>query len=163
MKKGKMRLGEILIKKGMISQAQLHDALLAQKINTGFLGAILVNKGVLASRQLAEALSEQFDIPLVDLKSQYIDAETARKFSSSVILDHKCFPLRQDENCVTVAMLNPLNAVAIAKVEEEAHPRTVKWILVIEEDMNEAVKNYRQSINQNIQRLLRKDKTAGNG
>ena len=158
MTKSNVRIGEILLKKGMISEAQLHDALLSQKITPAFLGAILVNKGIIASMQLAEALSEQFDLPLVELKSQYTDMELTRRFSSSIILDHKCFPLRSDENTVTVAITNPLNAVAIAKVEEEASPRTVKWLLVTEDDMNEAIKNYRQAISANIQKLLRKDK-----
>jgi len=158
MTKSNVRIGEILLKKGMISEAQLHDALLSQKITPAFLGAILVNKGIIASMQLAEALAEQFDLPLVELKSQYTDMELTRRFSSSIILDHKCFPLRSDENTVTVAITNPLNAVAIAKVEEEASPRTVKWLLVTEDDMNEAIKNYRQAISANIQKLLRKDK-----
>ena len=160
MTKSNVRIGEILVKKGMISEAQLHDALLSQKITPAFLGAILVNKGIIASMQLAEALSEQFDLPLVELKSQYTDMELTRGFSSSIILDHKCFPLRSDENTVTVAITNPLNAVAIAKVEEEASPRTIKWLLVTEEDMNEAIKNYRQAISANIQKLLRKDKES---
>ena len=158
MTKSNVRIGEILLKKGMISEAQLHDALLSQKITPAFLGAILVNKGIIASMQLAEALAEQFDLPLVELKSQYTDMELTRRFSSSIILDHKCCPLRSDENTVTVAITNPLNAVAIAKVEEEAAPRTVKWLLVTEDDMNEAIKNYRQAISANIQKLLRKDK-----
>ena len=160
MTKSNVRIGEILVKKGMISEAQLHDALLSQKITPAFLGAILVNKGIIASMQLAEALAEQFDLPLVELKSQYTDMELTRRFSSSIILDHKCFPLRSDENTVTVAITNPLNAVAIAKVEEEASPRTVKWLLVTEDDMNEAIKNYRQAISANIQKLLRKDKES---
>lgn len=158
MKKGQKRIGEILIKKGLITEAQLHDALTTQKLSDGFIGAILINKGVLGKRQLLEALSEQFDIPLVDLKTQYVDMELARRFSSSLILDHGCFPLRQDEDAITVAITNPLNAVAISKVEEEASPRKVSWLLVSEDDLKELVQNYRQAISQNIQKLLRKDK-----
>ena len=76
----------------MITEAQLHDALLSQKLTSGFLGTILVSKGVIGQRQIVEALSEQFDIPLIDLKTQYVDMELSRKFSSSLIVDHKCFP-----------------------------------------------------------------------
>ena len=158
MKKIQKRIGEILIQKKIITEAQLHDALLAQKLSDGFIGKILVNKGVIAERQLREALSEQFDIPLVDLKTEYIDMELSPKFSSTLILDHKCFPLRQDDNSITVAMTNPLNAVAIAKFEEEANPRKVNWVLVSEEDLKGLIQKYRQAISQNIQRLLRKDK-----
>lgn len=160
MQKGKKRIGEILIEKGLITEAQLHDALSEQRVTDGFLGTILLGKGWINERQLLEALSEQFDIPLVDLKTQYIDMELARKFSSSLILDHKCFPLRQDEDSITVAIVNPLNAVAMSKIEEEAKPRKVNFVLVAEGDIKETIQNYRQYISQSIQRLLKKDRKA---
>lgn len=158
MKKIQKRIGEILIQKKLITEAQLHDALVSQKISDGFIGKILVSKGAIAERQLMEALSEQFDVPFVDLKTQYIDMELSRQFSSTLILDHKCFPLRQDDNTVTVAIINPLNALAIAKIEDDSAPRKVNWVLAGEEDMNGLIQKYRQNISANIQRLLRKDK-----
>ena len=160
MKKSAKRIGDILLEQGLVTEAQLHDAIYAQKISSGFLGTILVSRGVISSRQLAQALSEQFNIPLVDFKKQYIDMELPRKFSSSIILDHKCFPFREDENSVTVAITNPLNAVAISKVEEQVSPRKVIWVLASEEDLQEILKSYRQSITLNIQKLLKKDKPA---
>ena len=160
MKKGLMRLGEILVKKGMITEAQLHDALLSQKLTSGFLGTILVSKGVIGQRQLVEALSEQFDLPLIDLKTQQVDMELSRKFSSSLIVDHKCFPLRADDMSVTVAITNPLNAVALSKVEEEAGSKRINWVLAGEDDMKELIQKYRQNISLNIQRMLKKGKES---
>jgi type IV pilus assembly protein PilB len=158
MEKGPKRIGEILVEKGWITEAQLHDALLEQKLSDKFLGTILINKGLISDHNLMEALSVQFQIPIANLKTQYIDMELARKFSSSLILDHKCFPIYGDEDSITVAIINPLNAVAISKVEEEARPRKVNLVLTNEEDLQEVIKNYRQYISQSIQRLLRKDK-----
>jgi hypothetical protein len=161
MAKSGKRLGEILIGKGFITEAQLHDALLEQKVGDRFLGRILVDKGIITDRALLEALSEQFDIPIVDIKSHHIDMELARKFSTSVILDHKCFPLKEDDYTVTVAIVNPLNAVAISKIEEEAYPRKVHLVLVLEEDIEKVIQNYRQYISQSIQRLLKKKPMEG--
>jgi len=156
MAKSQKRLGEILIEKGLITEAQLHDALLEQRVSDGFIGKILVNKGLITTKDLMEALSEQFGIPLIDIKNQHINMELARKFSTSLILDHKCFPLKEDEYTVTIAIINPLNAVAISKIEEEAYPRKVNLVLVLEEDIEKVIQNYRQYISQSIQRLLRK-------
>ncbi|MFH1339466.1 MAG: hypothetical protein ABIH40_06460 [Candidatus Omnitrophota bacterium] len=158
MQKSPKRIGEILIEKGLITEAQLHDALQEQKISDGFLGSIMINRGWINKRNLAEALAEQFDIPLVDLKSEYVDMELARHFSSSLILDHKCLPISQDEDSVTVAIVNPLNAVAISKIEDEAKPRRVNLVLAAEEDINEAIQNYRKFVSESIRRLLKKDK-----
>lgn len=156
MAKSGKRIGEILIEKGFITEAQLHDALLEQKVSDKFLGMILIDKGLITDHDLLEALSEQFNIPLVNIKEQHIDMELARKFSTSLILDHKFFPIKQDDYSVTVAIINPLNAVAISKIQEEANPRNVNLVLVDEKDLEEVIKNYRQYISQSIQRLLKR-------
>ena len=161
MGKSAKRIGEILIEKGFITEAQLHDALTEQKLSDKFLGKILVDKGVIADRDLIAALAEQFGIPMVELKEQHIDMELARKFSTSLIIDHKCFPLKEDDYSLTMAIINPLNAVAISKIEEEAHPRKVILVLVAEEDINKIIQNYRRYISESIQRLLKKRTMEG--
>ena len=158
MKKGLKRIGEILLEKGWITEAQLHDALQEQKFSDKFLGSIMVDKGWISDENLLEALSVQFAIPLVNLKTQYINFDLAAKFSSSLIVDHKCFPISETDDSVTVAIMNPLNAVALSKIEEEAKPRTVKFVLAPENDLKEFIQKYRQHLSQRIQRLLRKDK-----
>ncbi|MBU0549443.1 MAG: hypothetical protein KKH80_01285 [Candidatus Omnitrophica bacterium] len=158
MQKSSKRIGEILIEKKLITEAQLLDALQEQKASDGFLGGILIKKGIINSAELVVALAEQFNMPLLELKEEYIDMELARRFSSSLILDHKCFPIHQDEDSITVAIINPLNAIAISKIEDEAKPRRVKLVLVSEKDIEEAIKNYRQYVSDSIRRLLNKDK-----
>jgi len=156
MGKSAKQIGEILIEKGFITEAQLHDALLEQKVSDKFLGMILIGRGLITDHDLLEALSEQFNMPLVDIKEQHIDMELARKFSTSLILDHKCFPLKEDDYSVTIAIVNPLNAVAISKIEQEANPRKVNLVLADEKDLLKVIQNYRQYISQSIQRLLKR-------
>ena len=156
MEKSTKRIGEILIEKGFITEAQLHDALSDQKLSDKFLGVILKDKGLVSGKDIAEALADQFGLPLADLKSEHIDLELARKYSSSLIIDHKCFPFKQDEYTVTVAVVNPLNAVAISKVEEESSPRKVALVIADEQDLDELIRNYRQYISESIQRLLKR-------
>lgn len=156
MGKSAKRIGEILIEKRMITEAQLHDALIEQRESGKFLGMILKDKGLITDKELVDALSAQFGIPVVDLKQEHIDLELAHRYSISVVIDHKCFPLKQDEYTVTVAIVNPLNAVAISKIEEEAFPRRVNLVLVNESDLNDLIRNYRVYIRQSIQRLLKR-------
>ena len=151
------RLGEILTEKGLITEAQLQDALKEQRINNRFLGDILIGKGWVSNESLLEALAEQFDIPLVDLKTEYIDMGLARRFSSELILSHKCFPLRQDEESITVAIINPLDAAVISKIEQDARPRRVNFVLAVEEDIKEVIKGYHQFVSQEIRRSLERD------
>ncbi len=161
MAKSSKKIGEILIAKGLITEAQLHDALSEQRLSDKFLGAILKDKGLVSEQEIAAALADQFGLPLVDLKNEHIDLELARKYSTSVVIDHKCFPLRQDEYTVIVAVVNPLNAVAISKFEEEAFPRKVNLVVANETDLDQLIKNYRQYISESIQRLLKRKPQEG--
>ena len=155
------RLGEILIEKGLITEDQLQEALQEQKMGHTFLGDILIDKGWINNKNLLEALAEQFGIPLVDLKTEYIDMKVASQFSLSCIQDHKCLPLRQDGESVTVAIVNPLDAIAISKIEQEAKPRKVNFVLASEEEVKEAIQNYHQYVSQGIRHSL-KDKEDRN-
>ena len=161
MQKGPRRIGELLISKGFITEAQLHDALMEQKISEKFIGMILKDKGTITDHDLTEVLGEQFNIPLIDMRSQYIDMELAHKYSSALIIDHKCFPLKSEENFITFAIVNPLDMVALSKMDEESSPLTVNHAIVTESDMNEVIDQYRKYVSQSIQRLLKRKPVDG--
>lgn len=59
------RLGEELIARGMISEADLANALALQRQNGGLLGLSLVRLGAVSEAQLLEVLSEQLDLPIL--------------------------------------------------------------------------------------------------
>jgi type IV pilus assembly protein PilB len=162
MKKSSKRIGEILIGRGRITEAQVLDALKDQKLNGKFLGSILVEKGLLSEAEVTEALAEQFDLPMADISLEKVDMELVRKFSSALVIDHKCMPLEEDESSVTVAISNPLDAVALAKLEEEANPRVVNLVLASEKDIEIVLAEYRKYISDSLQRLLKRKPPAPN-
>ncbi|MFC1666919.1 hypothetical protein ACFL0P_03525 [Candidatus Omnitrophota bacterium] len=139
-------LGEILIKKGLLSVKQLENALDAQEKTKEFLGSILLARDLIKEKDLLEALSEQFDIPFITIQYKYIDWDFIRGFSPSLILDYKCFPFKKDNGSVTVAITNPLDAWALEKVEQETKGFRLSLALVTEEDMREAIRRYEEYI-----------------
>ena len=163
MKKSTKRIGEILVGSGRITEAQVLDALKDQKVSGKFMGSILVDKGLISDSELTQALGEQFELPMVDIAKEKLDMDLARKFSSALIIDHKCFPLSEDDSTVTVAIINPLDAVALAKLEEEASPRTLKLVIASEKDIDNVVQEYRKYISEGIQRLLKRRPPEGTG
>jgi len=67
------RIGAILIERGLITEAQLNEALGAQAASGGLLGQILVRRGEVAEEDLINALSIQFDLSLLyDLFDQAV-------------------------------------------------------------------------------------------
>ena len=138
--------GEILIEKGIINVRQLEDALTEQRRTKKFLGSILLRKNQIKERDLLETLSEQFNISFATIKYKYIDWDFVKRFSSSLILDYKCFPLKEDDYSITVAITNPLDAWALKKAEDETRGHRLKLVLVSEEDMKEVIERYREYV-----------------
>ena len=60
-------LGDLLIKKGCITQEQLMEALKESAGQEDMLGRVLVNKGLIKEDDLLKVLSEKFNIPYLSL------------------------------------------------------------------------------------------------
>ncbi|MFH1640632.1 MAG: hypothetical protein ABIA66_01575 [Candidatus Omnitrophota bacterium] len=146
-------LGEILIEKGIINSEQLKSALEEQKTRKEFLGTILIRKDYIKEEDLLQALSVQFKAPFVRLKNKYIDWSLVKQFSSSLILDYKCFPVEKNDLAVTIAITNPLDVWAMQKCEEEVRPLRLKLVLTTQEDIKEATDRYQQYLRGNISRI----------
>ncbi len=146
MRRSQKKIGEILVKKGLIDEGQLESALEEQKRTKEFFGEILLKRRQIKELDLIEALSEQFDIPIVTLANKYIDWGFVGRFSPTLILDYKCIPLNRDEWSVTVAIINPLDTWVLKKAEEETGGLKLKLVLVSKEDMEGAIKRYKRYI-----------------
>ena len=140
--------------KGLITQSELEDALQYQKINREYLGKILIKRGVISEKQLLDALSEQFNIPVVSIKGKQIDVELASLFSKSLILDHQCFPIAKNADTVIMAVSNPLDAWIVSQAEQEVKDYRVERVLIPQGEMDELLDKYRQYIKDKIKKLF---------
>ena len=140
--KGKKRLGEILIEKGLLTAERLALALGEQVITKELLGTILVRRKWIKEEDLLAALSEQHNLPLVDLKNRQIDWNIIKYFSSSLIFDCHCVPFARDEHSVTMAISNPFDAWTIKRAEDEARGLELKLALASQEDIDDVIKRY---------------------
>lgn len=69
------RLGDLLVEEGIVSEAQLEQALNAQK-NTGRrLGDTLISLGFLSETQLLNFLAQQLSLPVIDLSRAHVDID----------------------------------------------------------------------------------------
>ena len=62
-----MRLGDMLLAAGVISDEQLQAALVKQKESRERLGTVLIDEGFITEDQLVGALKQQLGIDLIDL------------------------------------------------------------------------------------------------
>jgi type IV pilus assembly protein PilB len=111
----KLRLGDILIQQGYITDQQLQDALEKQKTTKKRLGDCLVENGALTNEEIAKALNIQLGIGYVDLRGIDIPPEIIGLVSGSVLRKHNVIPIGFDDesqNTLILAMSDPLDMVA---------------------------------------------------
>jgi type IV pilus assembly protein PilB len=111
------RLGELLIKRSLISQDQLVKAVTEQQQQGGVLAAHLVRLGFLTEDQLVSHLQKEYRLPIVDPMSLEIGADVLQLMPMSLAVKHQLMPLNLAGSTLTVAMVDPSNLVGINEVK----------------------------------------------
>ena len=112
-----MKVGNILVKERIISEAQLEEALRNQVIFGGRLGTNLIELGYLTAEQLAEYLSRSKGVPQArpgELHS--IHPEVIALIPAEIAKKHQVIPVRLDKKRLTVAMADPGDLATIDKL-----------------------------------------------
>jgi len=121
----KKHVGEILVNQGTIDRIQLEDALERQRKTGEKLGRLLIKLGYLSEEELGTALSEQINIPHIDLSSEEIDPAVINLIPEKVARKYDLIPVRREGNNIVVAMDDPLNSIAMELLTFTAGMRIV--------------------------------------
>ncbi|MCL4100712.1 type IV pilus assembly protein PilB [Fibrobacter sp. UWH9] len=122
----KMRIGEMLIAQGYITDEQLNKALETQKTTGKRLGRTLVDLGFMPEERLIEILSRQFEVPYVKLDTFSIDSEAYTYLPEDMCKQYKVCPLYmqkgedgmgQAHSILTLAMTDPTNMRTISIIK----------------------------------------------
>ncbi|HTL96590.1 MAG TPA: ATPase, T2SS/T4P/T4SS family [Gemmatimonadaceae bacterium] len=101
------RIGELLIREGLITRDALDKALQEQK-NTGMrVGYNLVKLGFIDEVDLTRMLARQYRMPAVDLSNFEVDARIAKLIPPELAQRHLVLPLKREGRTLTVAMADP--------------------------------------------------------
>jgi hypothetical protein len=113
-----MRLGEILVERGLITAAQLQVGLAQQQAQGVRLGTWFVESGMLTTDQVALALAEQFNVfPALNADFARADSSLRRRLIVHQAVELQAIPLFfANPRRVAVAMANPASAQAIERL-----------------------------------------------
>ena len=123
-----IRLGDLLVKSGTITQEQLDEALALQSGTGERLGSVLQKHGFITEKQLIDTLMNQLGVEFVDLNSFSIPSEMAQILPKSVAKKYMVVPVRVTRTDIHVAMADPLNFVAIEEVRAVTRRRPIPLI-----------------------------------
>jgi len=119
------KVGEILIKSGILSEEQLAKALEIQRGSTKRIGEILVELGLSSELDIAQALSKQLGIPFATSASGILNPAKGEGLeqivSEEFARQHLILPLSKAMNSLTVACVNPLDLITMDNLSRMSH------------------------------------------
>ena len=130
----KIRIGDLLVSNGVISETQLLSALAEQKKTGQKLGNTLVDLGFIDESRLLAFLSQQLEIPLIDLSTLRVDPHTVRLLPEPVARRYRMVVLEARERDVLLGMADPTDLFAYDEASRLLK-RRVRQAVVRESDL----------------------------
>jgi type IV pilus assembly protein PilB len=103
------RIGDLLVREGLITREQLEKALQEQKQNGTRVGYNLIKLGFIQELELVRQLAKQYKMQAVDLSKFTVDPKIAKLIPTDLATKNLVIPLKRDGRTLTVAMADPTN------------------------------------------------------
>ncbi len=136
-----MNLGEILVGKGVIGEAELEEALRSQQEHQERIGASLVRLGLITEEQALEALSEQLGIPYVELSELTPAPDLLEMMPSRLVFRNQVFPVDLVDGKLLVATADPLDIRLFDELRTLLE-REVQPVIASRSDIRSAIATY---------------------
>ncbi|KDR93809.1 type II secretion system protein E (GspE) [Peptoclostridium litorale DSM 5388] len=144
--KNMIKLGDLLLKVGKISQEQLENALDTQKKVQKKLGEVLTDLGYVTNRDIIEVLEYQLGIPHVNLETYDIDINAPKLINEKFARENILVPVKISDEDVMVAMADPFDIIAISQLERMLGKR-VSPAIATDDDIKNTIEKYYSSEN----------------
>lgn len=139
--KGKTYLGSMLVNMSIINSRQLEEALEIQKKTHRKLGEILIKLGYCTEADIAGAMSANYGYQMMSLNEIGVDINAARLITPEKALKNRLLPVMKDDKFLYVAMQNPDDIIAIDDLQLMTG-YIIKPIIVYDSELQAAIDNY---------------------
>ncbi|MCW8875618.1 MAG: GspE/PulE family protein [Kangiellaceae bacterium] len=143
----KVRLGDLLVEKKVITEKQLEDALNEQKTNRQRLGKLLVSLGYVDEKQLLILLAEQLQIKFIDLVRFKINTEVVHSLTEMNARRFRALVIDEKEDHYLVVMADPTDLDKFDSLQEKLNKR-VELCVAIESEILANIDNLYRSSNE---------------
>ncbi|NQU73142.1 MAG: Flp pilus assembly complex ATPase component TadA [Candidatus Omnitrophica bacterium] len=136
-----LRIGEMLVKKGLISIADLERALTEPKGAGEYLGTVLIKLGLITEEVLIPVLAEQLGIDYVKIVNVSIEPSVIKKVPAKFAHHYKMMPISFKDNVLTIGVLDPTDIHTLDDIRLLLGCE-IKPVLCEGRDMLDAIKKY---------------------
>ena len=134
----KIRIGDVLIAHKIISQEQLNAALVEQKKSGRKLGRVLIENGFISEDQLLTFLSQQLNIPYIDLRRYNYKPDVVRLIPEAHARRFRAIALEDGRDALFVGMADPTDIFAYDELARVLR-RPLRLAVVKEADLLKTV------------------------
>lgn len=130
----RIRIGDLLVAQQMITDDQLTHALEEQKQSGRKLGNTLVDLGYVDENALLNLLSDQLNIPFVELRQFRFDRELIQRLPETSARRYRVIPLREDADGLLLGMADPTDIFCLDELTRQLD-QTIKPAVVRESEL----------------------------
>ncbi len=112
----KVRVGDMLVERGLVTPQQLQQALEEQKRSGRRLGRVLIERGYIGEEVLARALGAQLGVPFIDLRHQRLSAELVGRLPEAQARRFRALPLERSGDRTVVGLVDPTDLFAYDEI-----------------------------------------------
>ncbi|MBN8446907.1 MAG: Flp pilus assembly complex ATPase component TadA [Gammaproteobacteria bacterium] len=142
----KMRLGDLLVHEGIISEAQLEQALRQQRDSGRKLGASLIDLEFLSEDQLLQFLAQQLNVQFLDIAQRWIDPKAAQLLPEVHARRLRALVLEDRGESVLLGMSDPADLSILDQIAPLLEPKIIEIAVVRESQLIDAFNNlYRRT------------------
>jgi type IV pilus assembly protein PilB len=135
------RIGELLVQKNLLSAEQLERARDEAKVSGTRVGLQLTKLGFVQENQLADFVSQQYNVPSINLSEFEIDDSVIRLIPEDVAVKHCVLPVNRAGSTLIIAIADPANIFAIDDVKFLTG-YDVEVVVAAEEAIRRAIDSY---------------------
>jgi len=125
----KVKIGEILLSSGLITEDQLKAALSGQRQLGGTVGENLIRLGYISEEVLLSSLSEQTGLQHINLTRVEVPPSIQRLIQQETVRSRRLLPIGFEGRVLVVGMVDPTDLTALSEVEFQSGHHTKPVIL----------------------------------
>jgi len=140
----RVRLDQILLRRGLVNEEQIKQALMRQRSQGGRLGSHLFYYRFLSEEQLVNALSEQLGVPGVVLSEMEVPLEVVQKVPPKLVDKFKVVPFAFDPVALSLslAVIDPDDKDALEQIKNVSGARDIKQFVAVDSVLRGRIAQY---------------------
>jgi type IV pilus assembly protein PilB len=136
--KSRKRLGEILVKKGILTEEMLEKILNDQRKTNLRFGQYLIRQGIVQEKQIIDLLSEQLNIKKYQVHEYPLDLDLVRYIPIDIAQKNQVVPLKIKGNLLEVGIADPLEIKILDHIEKITNME-VEPVICSEMEINQLI------------------------